>query len=382
MGYIIYLYIQLKKNRQLLDVILSNAGEGICGLDIQGRIIFANKSAEVILEYEAGGLIGNHFLNNISMPSLTNEQEAISHSKIQEAIKNGTSQLIDAEKFVTKNGTSIPVEYSASPILNNNRSVSGVVVVFKNITERLKNTEAIQLKNQELLRSNDEKDELLDMLAHDLKNPINIISGYGNLIHDEIIDKPELQELQNYSSELLGATKGITQQIQDVLNYSKITSEELEIQLNEEDISIVTNHIVDRNRHWAKQKEITIHTEITDSLVIQTNMTRYIEVLDNLVSNALKYTQPRGNVFVSLIKKDNGIELRVRDDGPGFTESDMNLLFKRFQKLSSRPTGGENSSGLGLSIVKRLVQRLGATIDLVSKPGEGAEFLVIFPIDQ
>jgi two-component system sensor histidine kinase/response regulator len=107
------------------------------------------------------------------------------------------------------------------------------------------------------------------------------------------------------------------------------------------------------------------------------------QVLDNLLSNATKFSNRGGTVEIS-VRRDDGarppaVVLSVRDDGPGFSEEDREHLFERFVRLSARPTGGEPSTGLGLSIAKRLVELMGGEIALVSSPGQGAEFVVTLP---
>ena len=103
-------------------------------------------------------------------------------------------------------------------------------------------------------------------------------------------------------------------------------------------------------------------------------------IVDNLLSNAIKFSKPNSVVQISAGKEDNNFWISVKDEGPGFSEKDRNQLFQRFKKLSARPTAGETSNGLGLAIVKTLVDRLNGTIDLVSEPDKGSEFIVKLPL--
>ena len=103
------------------------------------------------------------------------------------------------------------------------------------------------------------------------------------------------------------------------------------------------------------------------------------EIFENLVSNAIKFSPPGKNVFVSIQGTPSTVTTRVQDQGPGLSESDLALLFKKFQRLSARPTAGEGSFGLGLSIVKKYVEMMNGKVWCESKPGEGAIFIVELP---
>jgi signal transduction histidine kinase len=104
------------------------------------------------------------------------------------------------------------------------------------------------------------------------------------------------------------------------------------------------------------------------------------EAVDNLVSNAIKYTPLGGRMELSMSVDDRGIAIRVKDEGPGLSQEDLSRLFGRFQRLSARPTGGESSTGLGLSIVKRIVELHGGTVGAESAgPGQGATFIIRLP---
>lgn len=102
-------------------------------------------------------------------------------------------------------------------------------------------------------------------------------------------------------------------------------------------------------------------------------------IIDNLVSNAIKFSPRNSQVSVVGKKEGDAIIISVKDNGPGFLESDRTFLFQKFKRLSAQPTGGESSNGLGLAIVKTLIDRLGGEIALSSEPGNGAEFIVRIP---
>jgi two-component system sensor histidine kinase/response regulator len=136
---------------------------------------------------------------------------------------------------------------------------------------------------------------------------------------------------------------------------------------------------VEDHARWAEKKEISVDVRVTAKVSALGDDSAVKQILDNLVSNAIKYSPPGSIVQVSLGREGNSIVMRVRDSGPGFTEEDRAMLYQKFAKLSARPTGGEYSNGLGLSIVKKLVDTMHGSIRCESVPGEGTVFTVTLP---
>jgi len=134
------------------------------------------------------------------------------------------------------------------------------------------------------------------------------------------------------------------------------------------------------NRALAEKKQQNIHFVAPPHQVWNCDPDRLREAVDNLVSNAIKYTPVGGRMELSMYVDDDGIAIRVKDEGPGLSQEDMSRLFGRFQRLSARPTGGESSTGLGLSIVKRIVELHGGSIAAESPgPGRGTTFTIRLP---
>jgi signal transduction histidine kinase len=146
------------------------------------------------------------------------------------------------------------------------------------------------------------------------------------------------------------------------------------------DLAAMLAEIVVSNRALAEKKQQNIHFVSPPRQIWNCDPDRLREAVDNLVSNAIKYTPVGGRMELSMSADDRGIAIRVKDEGPGLSQEDMSRLFGRFQRLSARPTGGESSTGLGLSIVKRIVELHGGTVDAQSAgPGQGATFVIRLP---
>jgi signal transduction histidine kinase len=114
------------------------------------------------------------------------------------------------------------------------------------------------------------------------------------------------------------------------------------------------------------------------SLFLESDELLLSQIIDNILSNAIKFTPPGKEVFIDLMKAGGRVIIKIKDQGPGFSENDKKVMFGKFAKLSARPTGGELSTGLGLSIVKKLVEMLDGSIKVESEEGNGAEFILVF----
>jgi signal transduction histidine kinase len=133
----------------------------------------------------------------------------------------------------------------------------------------------------------------------------------------------------------------------------------------------------------ARAKEIGLCiAPLNESAFIHADPAALEQVLDNLVSNAIKFSPPKKKIFASMQRGPAHVECHIRDEGPGFTEEDKARMFHRYARLSARPTGGEPSTGLGLSIAKRLMQAMNGELICQSPPGQGATFTLRFPVSR
>jgi signal transduction histidine kinase len=164
------------------------------------------------------------------------------------------------------------------------------------------------------------------------------------------------------------------------LDVNAIESGNFPLHLTDFDITPIVQEVVEDFRERAKAKDILLHLDIQANVkTIHADSTAVVQVIENIVSNAVKYSPNGKNVFVSLA--DNGshtVRVLVRDEGPGLSKEDKDRLFEKFAKLSARPTAGESSTGLGLSIVKRMMESMHGRVLCESELGAGATFILEF----
>jgi signal transduction histidine kinase len=229
--------------------------------------------------------------------------------------------------------------------------------------------------NAKLTALNKDKDRYLGIAAHDLRNPLSAMRGLAEVMLEAPLEPDQqrefLETIHRTSDEMLGL-------VNDLLDVAVIESGKLDLRRSELDVGMLVRQRVRQLAPYARSKTIEVQVDAVDGLRASIDRARFSQVVDNLVSNAIKFSPSGTRVDVTL-RSDGGLTLGVQDQGPGIPEQDRNLMFRSFQKLSARPTAGEKSTGLGLAIVKKIVDAHGGQIDVADAPGGGARFTVTVP---
>ena len=250
---------------------------------------------------------------------------------------------------------------------------------FKLYNRLLRTNQEVRRQNEELNQLNKEKEQLMSVVAHDLKSPLNTVSTIMNIL--ELSDNLTEEQIDciNSTRELISSANKL---IRDLLYSHEIK----EVNLTQKKTYVNIGSLVEKTAasflSVAETKRIKIDVRINNpSQEINTYPDFIYRILDNLISNAVKFSAFDTTALVTCKSDADNIYFSVRDQGPGFTADDQKKLFMRFQKLSARPTGGESSNGLGLAIVKSLVDILKGEIYVSSSVGRGTEFTVRIPIE-
>jgi signal transduction histidine kinase/Flp pilus assembly protein TadD len=243
---------------------------------------------------------------------------------------------------------------------------------------RLKNEE-LALLNEELQQANQLKSELLSIAAHDLKNPLQTIMGFADLIGEE---SKQLSSINKKASLIRRAAQKMLRLIQDLLETAAIDSGKLELNRRKSDLGLLVQTVSENFYLMAEAKHQKLEMSIEENCMVNIDVERMREVVENLISNAIKYSPPEKTIRVTVSRSINStVRLSIQDEGQGLSEEDMKKLFGKFQRLSARPTGGESSTGLGLSIVKKLVEMHGGKVWAESEgKAKGATFFVELPL--
>lgn len=254
--------------------------------------------------------------------------------------------------------------------------------------EQIQNNEIYRLRNIELLELNNqlksllqEKEDLLGIVAHDLKNPLTGLNLTADLLELQLQSEGTLASF-NQVEKIKNLCDRMLYIVNQLLEVGELDAGRTSFTTGLIEIGPLLTQILAEHDVQARNKEIHLMlTRLPDPIYIEADPDKLTLVISNLISNAIKFSYPQQTVHVFVVKENNDIVIGVRDLGQGIPKDDFAQLFKRYSRLTARPTAGESSTGLGLYIVKKWVEVMGGQIEVFSKGlGSGAKFLIKFPL--
>ena len=238
----------------------------------------------------------------------------------------------------------------------------------------------LQKHNAELAHLNNEKDNLMNIMAHDLKGPFNRIVGLIELI--KMSDDDKLSR-SKYNKMIKEVSLGGIALIRDLLDVHSYEAESKVINYTKIDLEDFLDKKAEDFQRELEKKNLKLKINIEPIKQDFFSDEMYLSrIMDNLLSNAIKFSYPANKILINARSEDDMLILSIKDYGQGFSEEDMKMIYKKFKKLSARPTAGETSNGLGLAIVKNLIEQLNGQIELKSEKNISSEFVMRFPLKQ
>ncbi|WP_304068811.1 GAF domain-containing sensor histidine kinase [Pedobacter glucosidilyticus] len=243
--------------------------------------------------------------------------------------------------------------------------------------ELLKLNQELEKNNENLQKIMQEKDQLSQILLHDLKSPLSNIKMLSFLF-EEMVTNSETEELFGIFNKSMQDVFHLISQMETL---NSMESTPIKPYIEELELNAFVKDIIGNFLKSADEKNISLNYEpLPTALNIKTDSNLLTRVLNNLFSNAIKFSSFNKQVFITLQTQDDQFSVSIKDEGPGIHPHEMDKLFKRFTLLSNKPTNNESSSGLGLYIVKELLEKLKGSIDVMSTPGQGSLFKVNLPL--
>lgn len=234
--------------------------------------------------------------------------------------------------------------------------------------------------NQQLKVLNSEKSHFLGVVSHDLKNPLTAILMSAEMAEEGTQELLVNSNLPEYLQMIQRNAQRMHSIITRLLDVSRLESGKLAVDFQACDLKALTVRLLEQYEGRANRKRILLHLDSSDEAVQLVSDADIIQqIVDNLISNAIKYSPWDRNVYIKVAADREQAWLQVRDEGPGFTPEDKNRLFQKFSQLSARPTAGESSTGLGLSIAQHLSKLLHGSITCESQVNQGATFTLYLP---
>ncbi|MGJ5082001.1 ATP-binding response regulator [Bradyrhizobium sp. HKCCYLS3013] len=231
-----------------------------------------------------------------------------------------------------------------------------------------------------LQRANGFKNEILGTVAHDLKNPLGVILGRTEMLTELIATGASAEGITSQVGHIRDAAKRLTSMVDHLISDAMADAFDITIRREPVDITALIHEVVEANQPLALNKQQVIEVSAPTLLSTMCDIDRIREAIDNLLSNAIKYSPIGGRIIVNASDDGDNTIIGITDQGAGLSPEDLGRLFGRFQRLSAKPTAGESSTGLGLSIVKRIVDMHGGEVTARSEgPGSGSTFTITLP---
>jgi PAS domain S-box-containing protein len=350
---------QLERLAHRNELVLSSAGDGIYGLDREGRAQFVNRAAAKMTGHEPEELVGRRLTPLIRDSRFDSAYESPVIASISER-----RTYTGADVYRRKDGITFPVEFTSTPI-EEAGAVVGAVVVFRDISERLAAERA--------------KDDFVATVSHELRTPLTSIQGYVEMLLEG--EAGELAEGQRGFLEVVRRNSGRLQDlVADLLFVAQADGGVLTLQPAELDLAELVRESAASVAPAAADKEVEVTQSLGAVPPIVGDRHRLRQVMDNLLSNALKFTPAGGTIDVRAFAAGRQAVLEVADTGMGMSPEDQARVYERFYRTAEAQRMALQGTGLGLAIAKAIVDAHGGEIRVESVEGEGTTFRVELPL--
>ncbi|MDX1412083.1 MAG: ATP-binding protein [Nitrospirales bacterium] len=338
------------------------------------RIVYVNKAFTDLTGYTPEEVIGKS-------PRILQGPESYpeTRAEIRSALERKKSVRTVIVNY-SKSGRKYWLDLNIIPLKDGHGQVTHFAAIERDLTDIKEAEEVIKKKNTELAELNETKNKFLGIASHDLRNPLFTIRSFSELLEDGTVG-----DVNPKQKEMLGriyhASTYMKALLENLLDISKIESGKIDIHKQSQDLNETVRQQVEFNQLVAQKKNITLQMNLSDIPPVSFDQSAIIQVMGNFIGNAIKFSPPDTKIVIATDKVENGVRLSVRDEGPGLSKEDQELLFKEFQTLSAKPTAGEKSTGLGLAIVKKMVHLHKGELGVESTLGKGSTFFFILPLE-
>jgi len=345
-----------------LGSILDSAGEGIYGLDADGRVEFVNPAAAALTGHSRDELIGEHSHDVVHHHHADGRVYPLEECPVFEAIRDGEPRRVSGEHYWRKDGTSFPVDYTATPIVEDGVS-TGAVVVFSDVSERR------QIERM--------KDQFTSTVSHELRTPLTSIRGsLGLLASGALGALPD--KGQRMVDIAVQNTDRLVRLINDILDIERIDAGEVAMDLRTCDAADLVEQAAQVMEGMATKAGLRLESS-AEPVAVLADPDRIVQTLTNLLSNAIKFSPAGSTVELRARRQDDQALFEVRDQGRGIPEDKLETVFERFGQVDATDAREKGGTGLGLPICRSIVEQHGGRIWAESVLGEGSTFSFAVP---
>ncbi|NEW07299.1 cell wall metabolism sensor histidine kinase WalK [Paenibacillus sp. SYP-B3998] len=346
-----------EEEKEKLASILTNMNDGVIATDDRGQVIVLNRRAKQILQTEEEHTLGREISEVLGIPMDTIRQ-------FVEGQVNTT--FLDIELPDEEEQLSVRITFT--PIHRRNEGQHGIIAVLQDVTDQEKLEQA--------------RREFVANVSHELRTPLTTIKSYLEALDDGAIEEPQLAS--RFISVTRSETERMIRLVTDLLHLSRLDSKQSMMSKASTLVNEMLEEVADRFSFQLRQRKIRIHIQVEhgiSSLLLDRD--KIDQVLDNLVSNAIKYTGDEGAIHLCARKVDKEmLEITVQDNGIGIPKKDLSRIFERFYRVDKARSRNMGGTGLGLSIAREIVKAHGGTIAIESELGQGTRVVFTLPLGQ
>jgi len=362
------------KEKNKTKAIAGNSFDIIHILSEEGVILYENKAVERILGYRPGELIGINAFDYVHPDDI----EFIT-KEFRELVKNINSKTVVKFRYKHKNGSWIWFETSGQNLLHD-ENINGILINSRDITKQKKIEEELLISKELAEKANKAKSEFLSNMSHEIRTPMNGINGFIDILLEMEINENKMKYLKIVKE----SSDTLLRIINDILSISKIEAGKYKIRENKVNLYKILETILKNYKYQVERKGLNFNFFVDENInkEIWIDDKSVSQILNNLFSNALKFTEKGSISIVAKEAKNNQIEFIIRDTGIGINEKKQKHLFEPFEQGEHSFNKNHVGTGLGLAIVKRIIDLLGGKIYVDTEIGKGTEFSVIIPLKE
>ncbi len=357
--------IELMHQKQFLH--LQQTPLAIIEFDTDFRITEWNRAAEDIFGYSAEEAIGDNIMRLILPRDSSDVAEQIWKGLLDLKPINGS--VVENK---TKKGEPIYCEWFITPLTERSKEVVGIAAMALNISEKIKNEQALISSKEEAEKANQAKSDFLSSMSHELRTPLNAILGFTQLLKYE---KNMTEKQQSHIGEISNAGNLLLELVNQILDLARIEKGYLQLSMEQVSLDDIFNDCKSMITPLAEQHQVSLDIDTHIYGFVIADYTRLKQVMLNLLTNAIKYNKPGGTVSIRIEKRDNEqLRISIIDTGQGIEAEYINEIFKPFNRLNS--ASNIEGTGIGLSISKQLMDMMNGRIGAESTVNVGSEFWI------
>ncbi len=358
-----------------LNAIINNKLVGIGVTDILGRVKIVNDQFVKMMGYKTGYDLFNCHYKEYTHPDYIEDTK----HKLDALISGDIDYFHITKKYIRKDGTEFWGDMFASPIKSETGEIIEIAGMITDNTARKEMELQMQENEKELKHINKTKDKLFSIIAHDIKNPFNVILGFANLLNSNYEEYNKV-EIKGFISKILSATESVYKLLDDLLIWAKSQMGQLKVIPDRISLKSVISEIYDHFHVIANQKNIRLINDLSDELLILADYEMIRFIFRNLIHNGIKFTPENGQIICRGSIKENVCVIEIEDSGIGIGDEKLSTLFDMSDIMETKGTNEEKGTGLGLYLAQEMVQKNNGSISATSIVDKGTVFTVSLPL--